>query len=328
MQQITLETVSAAAEALAADGQNPTQAAIRKALGGGSYSTIGPLLNQWRENHGEAAELAAVELPEALAAAGTEMLARVWKTAMAEAQAGHEALRKELLASQAETTAAREETTEIAASLEADLDARDKQIASLNAANEQRAVEFDALNQRALSAEKQVAILSERAEGHKARADRAELQLSAAEDATKAAQTELVTLRERLDAASVIINERTSDVTKLRADLDHANSNLQRTEADLKSAQARIEKIEASSQARIDKLEADAEALRTKNDAAMSDLGAARADLATARAERTQADERAKRAEAALTEAQNELKSLKKPKPQAATAGQTTEVKG
>ena len=92
MVTITAETVAAAAGRLQGDGTNPTQSAVRTALGGGSFSTIGPLLHKWRDNQAEAAELAKVDLPDTLADAGSDLMSRVWKVAIAEAFAGHDAL--------------------------------------------------------------------------------------------------------------------------------------------------------------------------------------------------------------------------------------------
>ena len=103
MVTITAETVAAAAGRLQGDGTNPTQSAVRTALGGGSFSTIGPLLHKWRDNQAEAAELAKVDLPDTLADAGSDLMSRVWKVAIAEAFAGHDALRKELIQAQVET---------------------------------------------------------------------------------------------------------------------------------------------------------------------------------------------------------------------------------
>ena len=72
MVTITAETVAAAADRLHGDGTNPTQSAVRTALGGGSFSIIGPLLHKWRDNQAEAAKLAKVDLPDTLADAGSD----------------------------------------------------------------------------------------------------------------------------------------------------------------------------------------------------------------------------------------------------------------
>ena len=60
-------------------------------------------------------------------------MSRVWKVAITEALAGHDALRKELIQAQVETEFARKETTDVAASLEANLTARDERITALEA---------------------------------------------------------------------------------------------------------------------------------------------------------------------------------------------------
>lgn len=44
---VTATAVFEAASAIAAEGRRPTNAAIRARLGGGSYSTIAPLLRRW-----------------------------------------------------------------------------------------------------------------------------------------------------------------------------------------------------------------------------------------------------------------------------------------
>ena len=59
-------------------------------------------------------------------------MSRVWKVAITEALANHDALRKELIQAQVETELARKETTDVAASLEADLAARDERITALD----------------------------------------------------------------------------------------------------------------------------------------------------------------------------------------------------
>ena len=141
MVTITVETVAAAAGRLHGDGTNPTQSAVRTALGGGSFSTIGPLLHKRRDNQAEAAELAKVDLPDTLADAGSDLMSRAWKVAIAEALAGHDALRKELIQAQVETEFARKETTDVAASLEANLTARDERITALEAQSVGQATE-------------------------------------------------------------------------------------------------------------------------------------------------------------------------------------------
>ena len=147
MVTITAETV--AADRLHGDGTNPTRnrsAPRLTALGCGSFSTIGPLLHKWRDNQAEASELAKVDSPDTLADAGSDLMSRVWKVAITEALAGHDSLRKELIQAQVETEFARKETTDVAASLEANLTARDERITALEAQSVGQAAEPGVFN--------------------------------------------------------------------------------------------------------------------------------------------------------------------------------------
>ena len=52
---ISTADILAAADALAAQGKRPTLAAVRAALGGGSFSTIGEALKTWHKPDSEQA---------------------------------------------------------------------------------------------------------------------------------------------------------------------------------------------------------------------------------------------------------------------------------
>ena len=71
----------------------------------------------------------------------SDLMSRVWKVAITEALAGHDALRKELIQALVETEFARKETTDVAASLEANLTARDERITALEAQSVGQAAE-------------------------------------------------------------------------------------------------------------------------------------------------------------------------------------------
>ena len=49
---VTAEIVFSAADALVAEGKQPSQRSVREFIGGGSLSTIGPILRSWRQNRG------------------------------------------------------------------------------------------------------------------------------------------------------------------------------------------------------------------------------------------------------------------------------------
>ena len=215
MVTITAETVAAAADRLHGDGTNPTQSAVRTALGGGSFSTIGPLLHKWRDNQAEAAKLAKVDLPDTLADAGADLMSRVWKVAIAEALAGHDALRKELIQAQVETEFARKETTDVAASLEADLAARDERITALEAQSVGQAADLKAVNDRAIRTERDLTGAQERAKAEAARANRSETQLEDQAVTVKKIEADMAGLRERLDTAMTQLAEQKAEAVRI-----------------------------------------------------------------------------------------------------------------
>lgn len=108
---VNQERVNVVCNELASAGKKPTLAAVRDAMGEGSYSTIGPMVQKWKAGRGEIAggDVVAVSVPDALQLAGGRMLAEVWAMA--------ERLAAERLA--AERAAMDAERAEVAAELEA-----------------------------------------------------------------------------------------------------------------------------------------------------------------------------------------------------------------
>ncbi|SDX45276.1 DNA-binding protein [Thiocapsa roseopersicina] len=82
---ITHEQIIEVADALVAAGQNPTMASVRKALGGGSFTTISEALKAWRQTRQEErirAEI--IDIPPSLQQAFEEAGRLVWKEATAQ----------------------------------------------------------------------------------------------------------------------------------------------------------------------------------------------------------------------------------------------------
>lgn len=80
---VNQERVNVVCNELANAGKKPTLAAVRDAMGEGSYSTIGPMIQKWKAGRGEIAggDVVAVSVPDALQSAGGRMLAEVWALA-------------------------------------------------------------------------------------------------------------------------------------------------------------------------------------------------------------------------------------------------------
>src|SRR6218665_924747 len=79
---ITKEDIYAAADALVAEGKNPTLANVRKALGGGSFTTISEGVAAWKDER--TAQPAPLQEPPPAAVADkfSGLLAEVWAVAL------------------------------------------------------------------------------------------------------------------------------------------------------------------------------------------------------------------------------------------------------
>lgn len=78
---ITVEQVHQVADELAQQGINPTQMAVRKQLGGGSFSTIGEALKSWRVMRDTNAQLAEVVIPAEIGERAELLVAQIWEIA-------------------------------------------------------------------------------------------------------------------------------------------------------------------------------------------------------------------------------------------------------
>lgn len=108
---INQERVNAVCEAMDAEGKAPTLAAVREALGEGSFSTLARMVKVWKAGRVDVEPVAvAVEVPEAVQAAGARMVAMVWAEAERLAVERLAGERAEMEASKAELAGELEES--------------------------------------------------------------------------------------------------------------------------------------------------------------------------------------------------------------------------
>lgn len=79
---LTTEQIHKVADQLQADGIKPTLAEVRKALGGGSFTTISDAMQSWREEHREEQQLQQIELPSNINDRLQSLGADMWQTAI------------------------------------------------------------------------------------------------------------------------------------------------------------------------------------------------------------------------------------------------------
>ena len=110
---ITRDQIWAAADELDAVGQNPTLAAVRKAVGGGSFTTISEAMAQWRDRRAEKApprEPPPANLVEQISQLGAD----VWTVALEQATGRLATERAALDETRRQLEAQKTEATELA----------------------------------------------------------------------------------------------------------------------------------------------------------------------------------------------------------------------
>jgi chromosome segregation ATPase len=93
---ITPDAVARAATELLAQGRPVTNAAVLDLVGGGSMSTLVPLLRAWRKDQKERVTREEVEVPETVMEQVRDLATRIWRDATEEAQTATDALRREM----------------------------------------------------------------------------------------------------------------------------------------------------------------------------------------------------------------------------------------
>lgn len=168
------------ADELDAAGQNPTLASVRKALGGGSYTTISQAMNEWRAK--KAAKDTAIReaVPQAIAELleqfGTEMWAQALQLANGRLAAEREALEK----ARQEIEAQRLEAAELADQVSVELEAARQDVSSLRVQLETERSSARTLNDALRERERDLAVAQARTEEINMRATQLHEQLTAA----------------------------------------------------------------------------------------------------------------------------------------------------
>jgi chromosome segregation ATPase len=131
---ITRERIFEVAEAMDAAGQVPTLAAVRKAIGGGSFTTISEAMTEWK-THKAAKETPLREpAPPALAERLTEFGAELWALALDLANRRLAAERESLDAARVQLEAEKQEAAELADQVTGELETLQTKLAALEAA--------------------------------------------------------------------------------------------------------------------------------------------------------------------------------------------------
>ncbi len=118
---ITTQDIHRAADEIAEAGGTPTLAAVRKALGGGSFTTISEAMQDWKSSRTAPAPIRE-PAPESITARLGEIAGGIWATALEMANTRLQAEREALERVRQETEQARREAADLADQVSAELD--------------------------------------------------------------------------------------------------------------------------------------------------------------------------------------------------------------
>ncbi len=294
---ITKDQIHQAADQLTTAGEAATMAAVRKLLGGGSYTTINEGLKEWKAKQQAVVMPLREPAPEGISKRLDEVGAEVWAIALELANARLTSEREALEATRAQLETSQQEATELADQLSADLETLQAQhlqaTQDLQAAN----TTLEQLRQENATLSRQLATTEARAEETTKRADdlKAELQHAhAANTEQRQRHThEAQALQANLTSTSETLKTQTAEAVRLQTQLDQAQAQLaslhQQQQVDqerhareiqqlgerLDKAQAEKEQVlQAASTSREDAagLRGELEALRVQNAALLATL--------------------------------------------------------
>lgn len=161
---ITREMIFQVADEFDANGLNPTLSAVRKKIGGGSFSTISEAMKEWRS--GKAAKVVPHRepVPPAISERLAEFGAEIWNISLEMANGRLAAEREVLDALRTGLEAERADAVQLADQVTAELDALQGRIAAYEASEKMARLEIAGMKE-------QVAAFTERAATAEARAD-------------------------------------------------------------------------------------------------------------------------------------------------------------
>lgn len=235
---ITKNAIFKAANTIKASGSQPTLAAVRTLVGGGSFTTISEALKEWKAKNATVSDIKEAA-PEAVAGQLEAFGRELWATALNSANERLATERASMEASRIELKAQHREAAELADQLAAELDAERAQALTTSALMDKLQSQLD--EARTLTAQ--------------AQSDSKAKTIQLKEAAARADDAKATIEREAAAHATAIASEQ-SGHEQTRKTLQTAQTDLATASADLKAAREKIQAAEA--QRGLDKVEAGA----------------------------------------------------------------------
>ena len=250
---LTKDQILQAADQLAAAGTPPTLAAVRSAVGGGSYTTINEALKEWKAKQQAAVMPLREPAPEGISKRLDEVGAEVWAIALELANARLTSEREALEATRQQLETAQQEATELADQLSAELEALQAQYRQTSDDLQAASSTIETLRQENVSLIRQLATTEARAEETTKRADdlKAELQHAHAENTAQRQRhtNEVQALQATLTSTNETLKTQTAEAVRLQAQLDQAQAQIANLQQQQQAQQERhAEEIQHSNE--------------------------------------------------------------------------------
>ena len=226
---ITTQQIHAIADQLHEQGIKPTLAEVRKALGGGSFTTISEAMKSWRQDNQQEEQLRQVELPSSIAERLQTLGADMWQTAI---DIANDRLVKE-----------REALESIKAKAQAETDEAQEAVKTLEGEQADLLVQLDEVTATAEAAAITAAqVTAERDKLIQTLSD-TQHQLELERAKTDAAQTRLSDMRSSFDQQAKELNANISKVATLEANAASDEAEVARLSAELEAAKTELKAV-------------------------------------------------------------------------------------
>ena len=226
---LTIQQVHNTADQLQGQGIKPTLAEVRKALGGGSFTTISEAMKSWRQDNQEEAQLRQVELPSGITERLQTLGADMWQTAVDIANDRLVKDREALESIKAKAQAETDEAQEAVKTLEGEQADLLEQLDEVTAT-----AEATAITAAQVTAERDVLTQTLSDTQHQLELERAK---------TVAAQAQLGDLRSSFDQQSKELSANISKVATLEANAAGDKAEVARLSAELEAAKTELKAV-------------------------------------------------------------------------------------
>ena len=226
---ITTQQIHAIADQLHEQGIKPTLAEVRKALGGGSFTTISEAMKSWRQDNQQEEQLRQVELPSSIAERLQTLGADMWQTAIDIANDRLVKEREALESIKAKAQAETDEAQEAVKTLESEQADLLEQLDEVTAT-----AEATAITAAQVTAERDVLTQTLSDTQHQLELERAK---------TVAAQAQLGDLRSSFDQQAKELSANISKVATLEANAAGDKAEVARLSAELEAAKTELKAV-------------------------------------------------------------------------------------